>query len=124
VIVMANTNQLGRIAELTGRLGPLAGKTRGMKIEADEWNALIDVMRGLLEIDRSQEEIVDTALDEKFAAKNHAHPGEVSIDWLDANLQVRLQDAGGSISVRAALSDMDSKVKSLTTEVSRLTERV
>lgn len=121
---MATTNQLQRIADLTGRLGPLGRKTRGMKIQADEWNTLVDVMRGLLEIDRSQEEIVSIALDEKYAAKHHAHPGEISIDWLDASLQARLQDAGGSVAVRAELSNMDNKIKSLIGEVARLTERV
>ena len=43
-----------RIDGLNDRLTPLAGKQRGMRIEAEEWNTLIDVLRGLLAIDRAQ----------------------------------------------------------------------
>ena len=53
---MATTNQLERIGALVDRLGPLAAKTRGMRIEAGEWNTLVDIVLGVLQVERAQAE--------------------------------------------------------------------
>jgi hypothetical protein len=121
---MAPANQLQRISDLVERLTPLASKTRGMKIEAEEWNTLVDVLRGMLEIEHTQEQTVNTTLEEQFAHTHHQHQGEVESDWLSADLQSRLQDGSSSISTRQVLADMDKQVKSLSAEVARLTATV
>jgi hypothetical protein len=117
---MAAANQLDKIAGLAERLAPLAGKTRGMKIEADEWNTLVDALRGVLEIERVQENSVSLMLEEKYAQKGHQHLGEVSLNWLDAELQSQLGGGGSSFALRAAFTELEKKVTSLATEVTRL----
>jgi hypothetical protein len=121
---MAADNSLARIASLVDRLDPLSGKTRGMRIEADEWNSLVDVLLGLLQVERAQVERAQSQLAEGFAAKNHQHLGEVNTAWLDAELQARTGGRDSSLSARALLADMDSKITSLGSEVARLTALV
>jgi len=123
---MATTLQLERIGALVDKLDPLDAKQRGMRIEADEWNALVDVLRGVLEIDRTQEDGVQTNLARAFAAIDHQHLGQVSLSWLDADLQARVGGAqdGGSVSVRAALSEAAQTLAGLGTQVARLGDLV
>lgn len=118
---MAATNQLQRIASLVERLGPIAKKQRGMRIEAEEWNALVDVLLGVLQVDRAQEESTRTALEQRFATKVHDHLGEVGLSWLDADLQSRTGAQQGSIPTRTALAEMEKKIQGLGEEVARLT---
>ena len=53
---MPATNQLSKIVDLVDRVSKLDGKQRGMRIEADDWNALVGVLQGMLEVDRAQED--------------------------------------------------------------------
>jgi hypothetical protein len=119
---MATTLQLERIAALVEKLDPIANKQRGMRIEADEWNALVDILRGILQIDRAQEDGQQVSLEQRFAAIDHEHIGQVNITWLDADLQARLggQAGQGSVFTRTALGEATQKITSLGTEVSRL----
>lgn len=119
---MATTLQLERIAALVEKLDPVANKQRGMRIEADEWNVLIDVLRGILQIDRTQEDSAQTSLEQRFAAVDHVHLGQVDITWLDAGLQAQLggQQGQGSVLTRTALGETSQKINSLGTEVARL----
>lgn len=119
---MATTLQLERIASLVEKLDPVANKQRGMRIEADEWNVLIDVLRGILQIDRTQEDSAQTSLEQRFATVDHLHLGQVGITWLDADLQSQLggQQGQGSVLMRTALGETAQKISSLGTEVARL----
>jgi len=121
---MAAIRPLSRIADLVERLAPLNGKQRGMPIEHQEWNTLIDVVQGLLEIDRAREEGDRADLENRFALRSHEHLGQVNGAWLDADLQAGLGGGGGGPSVRAALADTESKVGSLGDAVARLTNRL
>ena len=47
---MPGTTQLTAISEMVDRIRRLAGKQRGMPIQADDWNALVDVLCGVLEL--------------------------------------------------------------------------
>jgi len=76
------TNQLNRIALLVDKVTPVGNKQRGMRIEADDWNTLVDVALGILQLDRLQEQRSGNLLEERFALKDHEHLGEVSIAWL------------------------------------------
>jgi hypothetical protein len=118
---MATSNQLERISSLTDRLGPIAKKQRGMRIEAEEWNALVEVLLGILVVDRAQEESTQVALEQRFALKDHEHLGEISLTWLDADLQTRLGGQQAPVSTRTLLAEMEQKVQSLGAEVARLT---
>lgn len=121
-------NDLSRIAALSDRLAPLTDKSRGMRIEAAEWNALVATLRGILEVDRLQEIAVFSGLDQQFARKAHEHIGEVRLDWLDPSLQAALggrgDAGGGSVATRTALADMDRKIDALGAAVAKLTERI
>lgn len=121
---MTVTNQLERIAGLVERLGPIAKKQRGMRIEAEQWNALVDVLLGVLQVDRAQEESTQVSLEQRFATKVHEHLGRIGITWLDPDLQTRLGGQQSSVTTRTALAEMDKKNQALGTEVARLTTLV
>jgi len=116
----SSATQLDRIADLVDKLGPVSNKQRGMRIEAQEWNTLVDVLLGVLQLDRLQEQRTETLLDQRFAAKDHEHLGQVSLAWLDADLQARLGGAENSISTRQTLAEMSQKIQALSDQVSKL----
>jgi hypothetical protein len=115
-----STTSLDRIAALVDKLNPVAQKQRGMRIEADDWNTLASVLLGVLQLDRLQEQRTGNLLEQRFAAKDHEHLGEVSIAWLDAALQAQTGGAAAPVATRQALAEMDQKIQSLTAEVARL----
>jgi hypothetical protein len=118
---MAATNQLQKIAALVDRLQPIGNKQRGMPIQAEEWNALVEVLSGILEIDRAQEENAQASLEQKFAPLVHEHLGQVSVTWLDAVLQTTISSGGGDVPTRLVLTDMAQKLAGLGTQVAQLT---
>ncbi|HEX9619307.1 MAG TPA: hypothetical protein VF989_04165 [Polyangiaceae bacterium] len=117
---MMALNTLERIAALGERLGPLGLKNSGMRIEADDWNALVEVLQGILEIDRAQDAGATAALQERFALREHDHLGLVTTSWLDPELQARQAESAGSVNTRTALAEMSKKVAALGAEVARL----
>ena len=121
---MSGTAHAQQIAALTEKLAPLAGKARGMRIQADEWNAVIDVLSGVLRIDLAQAQDSSSLADQRFAPVDHQHLGQVSTAWLDADLQARTGDGGGSISTRQSLAQIQQTVASLQTQVATLTAMV
>jgi hypothetical protein len=121
---MATVEQLERIAKLSAALAPLAGKQRGMRIEADDWNALVGAVKGVLEVDRAQEEASSGSLADAYATRVHEHLGTVSIAWLASDLQARVGDAGGTVSLVAALNDVRRQLEASQLEVARLTAAV
>src|SRR5262245_12036125 len=121
---MAATTQLAKIADLTQRLAPLGGKQRGMPIEHDERNTIVDVLRGLLEIDHAQEDSAQSDLEQRFALKSHDHLGQVTLAWLDPSLQSSLSDGGDGVTTRAAIAAIQQKVAALNTQLAQLTQRL
>jgi hypothetical protein len=113
------TSQLQRIASLVEQAGSISKKQRGMRIEAEDWNLLVDILLGVLQVERLQEESQQTQLEEKFALRNHEHLGEVSLAWLDPDLQSRI-GGGGNVSTRQVLADMDRRIQNLRDEVMSL----
>jgi hypothetical protein len=121
---MAATDSLTRIGGLVERLTSLDQKQRGMPIEADDWNTVVDVLRGILELDRGQEESVGARLEESFARADHEHLGEVTRAWLDADLQAGSGSGSSSVATHRALADMKEQVASLGASVATLLERI
>ena len=117
---MAATTQLERISGLVEKLEPISNKQRGMRIEAEQWNTLVDVVLGVLQLDRLQEQRTESLLDQRFAPRGHEHLGQVSLSWLDADLQSKFAGGTNSISTRQLLSEMDQKIKSLSDQVAKL----
>lgn len=118
---MAGTNDRARtIAALADRLRPLAGKTRGMPIEAPDWNAIVDVLSQVLSIDASRESDLAALDDQRYAPVGHQHLGEVAAPWLDADLQARTADGGGGVATRQVLSDMQARLDALQKQVTQL----
>lgn len=114
------TNQLERIADLVTRAGAISRKQRGMRIEAEEWNTLVDILLGVLQIERLQEDSRQTQLEQRFSPRDHEHLGEVTLAWLDPDLQSRLGSGSGTVSTRTALADIDRKLL----EVQKQTEQL
>lgn len=121
---MASTEQLIRIAGLTERLDGLDEKRPGMPIEADEWNDLIGVLRGVLELDRRQEEGLEDRQSERFAERLHEHLGQVRLSWLDAELRGAVGKGGNGIETHTALNDMRARLEGLGVQTAKLTELV
>src|SRR5262245_3930466 len=123
---MATTGRLDTIAALTDQLVPLGDRQRGMPIEAEQWNTLVTVLRGILEIDRAQETGVAQSLADTFARADHQHLGEVTLSWLDPDMQGRVTDGsgGGSLSVRAALTEVSARVGDMTQQLATLSDGV
>lgn len=117
---MAATTQLERISGLVEKLELISNKQRGMRIEAQQWNTLVDVVLGVLQLDRLQEQRTESLLDQRFATRDHEHLGQVSLSWLDADLQSKLAGGTNSISTRQLLLEMDQKIKSLSDQVAKL----
>ena len=117
----SSTTQLERISSLVDKLEPISPKQRGMRIEAEEWNTLVDVLLGVLQLDRLQEQRTESLLEQKFAAREHEHLGKVSLDWLDPALQSRLGGTDNSVATRRLLAEMEQKIKSLSDQVLKLT---
>lgn len=115
-----STTQLDRIAHLVDKLTPVGRKMRGMRIEADDWNVVVDVALGILQIDRLQELRTTTLIDRLYAPADHEHLGQVNIAWLDTDLQSRFGGTGSSVATRQALAGMDGKIQSLAADFNRL----
>src|SRR3954449_9815727 len=105
-------SQLQRIADLVDRAGAISKKQRGMRIEAEEWNSLVDILLGVLQIERLHEQSQQTQLEDRFAPRQHEHLGEVTLAWLDADLQSRV-GGGGGVSTRDVLADMNRQIDGL-----------
>src|SRR3954468_2379756 len=121
---MATGTQLDRIAALADQLHGLAGKSRGMPIEADEWNSLVGALQGILEVDRVQESTGQASLELSFARADHDHIGQVVLTWLDPDLQARLGDASNPVSTRAAVADLAHRIQGLSGQVAQQTSAV
>lgn len=117
---MASTTQLERISGLVDKLDPISNKQRGMRIEAEQWNTLVEVLLGVLQLDRLQEQRTENLLEQRFATRDHEHLGQVSLAWLDSDLQARMGGGDNSIATRQLLAEMDQKIRSLTAQVSKL----
>lgn len=111
---MADPSQLEKIAGLVEQLGPLGAKAKGMRIEAEEWNALVGVLGGVLEVERVHERTDRSTLEETASTRNR-------LETIDGELQARLAENGGSVSTRLALANVEKKVEGLAAEVARLT---
>lgn len=118
---MATATQLGKIGALVERIAALDNKQRGMRIEADEWNDLVAVVRGLLDIEKTQESSLESELEEVFALKGHQHVGEIGLEDLDTDLRSRVGADGGGISTRQAIVDIQKKLDSIASEAARVT---
>jgi hypothetical protein len=114
-----DTSQLQRIADLVTRTSAISRKQRGMRIEAEDWNTVVDILLGILQVDRNQENSVGAQLELRFAPRDHEHLGQVSITWLDPELQSKIQDAGG-VSTRQALADMQRLVQTVQADVTNI----
>ena len=79
--------QQTRINALLDQLDGLGAKRTGMPIDADDWNALIDTVRGTLEVAAAQDVATSGALDVRYAPVDHEHLAQVTTDWLAAELR-------------------------------------
>src|SRR5439155_19491497 len=55
---------------------------------------------------------------------DHQHLGEVTLAWLDPDLQARITDAGGSLSTRAALTDVTARLGDATRQLAAVSDAV
>lgn len=113
-------DQLSKIGALTEKLAGLGAKTRGMSIEADDWNALVAVLQGILEVDRQQEDQRQAQLAQNFAPLEHEHLGDVTSAWLDADLQAKVGTSSAGTNVLLRLSQIEAQLASINHGMARL----
>lgn len=106
---MATAVEIERLQALVERLRPLAGKTRGELIAADDWNTLVSA---IVEIGRA------TVATGQAGVPQHEHPDQVSIGWLDP--QLRQIVTGGGLKDPA----LDSTLVRLRRDLSLLDTRI
>jgi hypothetical protein len=119
---MPGTTQLTAISEMVDRIGPLAGKQPGMPIEADDWNTLVDVLRGVLELQHAQEDTAQSSLEQHFAPQSHDHLGQVTTSWLEPSLQTAVTGVDGGVTTRAAIALMQQQVSALNAQLAGLSQ--
>ena len=94
-----------RIAALVDQLIGLGAKRTGMPVAADDWNALVDAVRGVLDVAAAQEAANDPTLDQRFALADHSHLAEVTNEWLAAELRAAIGTGTAPASVGAAVAN-------------------
>ena len=106
---------------LSERLLPLRTKRRGDPIQADDWNTVVQACLSILQMVQNEEEASRARLEANYARREHDHIGEVSLSWLDPELQQRLGsavDAAGKNLVAA----LEKRVDALSKKVQLLQE--
>lgn len=108
-------------ATLSERLLPLRGKRRGDPIQAEDWNTIVQTCLSILQMLQNEEEASRARLEANFARREHQHLGEVSLSWLDPELQQRI---GGAVDAagRNVVAALEKKVDALSKEVKTLQE--
>ncbi|HKO57297.1 MAG TPA: hypothetical protein VJ276_15585 [Thermoanaerobaculia bacterium] len=114
------TDSISQLNALMDAVRPLGGKTAGDPISAAQWNTIIRTLLGLLSHETDQETAERAQLEERFARREHQHTGEVSLSWLDPELQELLGGRTAS-ATRSQFAEMEKKVAALGAEVKRLT---
>jgi hypothetical protein len=109
-----------KIAALSDKLAPLAQKKTGMPIEADDWNALVAVVQGVLEVDRTQDDQQLAQLSQGFAPIGHEHLGQVTAAWLAPDLQAKLSAAGGDTNLLLRIGQMEAQLAAINHQLAQL----
>ena len=104
---------------LSERLLPLRGKHRGDPIQADDWNTIVQACLSILEMVQNEEEAARARLEANFARSDHNHIGQVSLSWLDPDLQQRIGSAVDAAG-RSVVTTLERKVDALTVQVTAL----
>src|SRR3954451_3844832 len=118
---MADT-QFDKISSLSTRIAGLGNKSRGMPIEADDWNGIVAVLQGLLEIDRTQQDQQGASLAQNFAPRDHEHLGQVTMAWLDADLQTRIGASSSPTSLLQRVAQLETQLAGINHELARVSD--
>lgn len=106
-------------ATLSERLLPLRGKRRGDPIQADDWNTVVQACLSLLEMVQNEAETARARLEASYARREHEHIGEVSLSWLDPEMQQRIGSAVDAAG-RGAVAALEKRVEALDAQVKAL----
>ena len=81
-----------------------------MPIDADDWNALIDTVRGTLEVAAAQDVATSGTLDLRYAPVDHEHLAQVTTEWLAAELRTTVGGGGPAPSVTATIAGVAARL--------------
>ncbi len=114
---MPTVAELERLEALAARLTPLASRTRGELILAEDWNvvvgALIEVARAVLAEER------------EGLVPPHDHPDQVGTGWLDPNLRALLERGPmADPAAMARLSELERRLGNLRSRIDEMNEGV
>ncbi|HET8774602.1 MAG TPA: hypothetical protein VFP80_12440 [Thermoanaerobaculia bacterium] len=106
-------------ATLSERLLPLRGKRRGDPIQADDWNTVVQACLSILEMVQNEAETARARLEANFARREHDHVGQVSLSWLDPEMQQRIGSAVDAAG-RGLVASLEKRVEALDAQVKAL----
>lgn len=106
-------------ATLSERLLPLRGKRRGDPIQADDWNTVVQACLSILEMVQNEAETARARLEANFARREHDHIGQVSLSWLDPEMQQRIGSAVDAAG-RGLVASLEKRVEALDAQVKAL----
>lgn len=106
-------------ATLSERLLPLRGKRRGDPIQADDWNTIVQACLSILEMVQNETETARARLEASYARREHDHIGEVSLSWLDPEMQQRIGSAVDAAG-RGVVATLEKRVEALDAQVKAL----
>lgn len=110
-----------RVDAIIEQLVPLAGKQTGAPLRADDWNVLVGAVGELAKIARARALGTADALAAGYAPAEHAHRGQVGIEWFDAPTRDLVEGrAGAEFTVRDDIRRLDKGVGLLRTDVEGL----
>jgi hypothetical protein len=121
---MTSSSRAAQFAAITTQLTPLGGKARGMRLSAEDWNAVVRILSSLVQIDIDQEADTQGRLDTIYARADHQHIGQVTLDWLSPDLQASLGSGGDLLPARQAIAELQRSLAGLRQDVTSLSARV
>lgn len=102
-------------------LAALGGKQRGTPLRSDDWNTLVDAVRGLAMATRARALASADALAAGYAPAEHEHLHEVGLTWLDEVTRALVEGRRGvDFTVRDELQRLDRGAATLREQVEGL----
>jgi hypothetical protein len=121
---MTSSSRAAQFTAITTQLTPLGGKARGMRLSAEDWNAVVRILSSLVQIDIDQDADTQGRLDTVYARADHQHIGQVTLDWLSPDLQASLGSGGDLLPARQAIAELQRSLAGLREDVTTLSARV
>lgn len=118
---MARADTIDLLSSLIENLAPLGVMTPGRPLRAAEWNSLVEALRTMARLAVSRERTTDEYLDDRYARIDHAHVGQIGLEWFEPSARALLdQGVSGAVEQRASLKATRDEIAQLRASVEGL----